>query len=432
MTTLTTKTAFRIVRGHLAGSLVDELARTSQSLAPESSTKLGDVLLHDAIRENATDVHLDPERTCYRVRFRIDGRLLDAMVLSHEWGTRLVRHFKAVANIDSGNAGKPADSRLNFVVDDKPIDLRLACAPSICGEKLAIRILDPQRFEHHLDEIGLASDQRLAVESWLANTAGMFIVAGPTGSGKTTTLYAMLHEMRAREKSVVTIEDPVEYQIDGIVQIPVDRRHGLSFAEGLRGMLRLDPDALLMGEIRDPADARAAVEAAGGGRVLMTTVHSSDAVGAIVSLRNLELPNHSIATAVRVVVAQRLVRRLCRQCRLRYQLNDADRAWLAAMNLPADGEEFWNSVGCPECRGIGYRGRIGIFEVWRLTDSDYTRILNGADDHTLFSGAVDEGMRTLVEDGFEKVRQGITSLDELKDVTGAYAPRRPHKILFGD
>jgi general secretion pathway protein E len=376
-------------------------------------------LLRVAVRERATDVHLEPRSGGVRVRLRIDGTLLDAATLRRAPGERLIRHFKALAGIDTAGGFRPADARLTQEVDGRPIDLRIACVPTVSGEKLAMRLLDRSRANQSLHELGLADDDRLRVETWLTYACGMFLVVGPTGSGKTTTLYALLHRLKLRERSVATIEDPVEYQIDGVAQMQVDRRHDLTFDTGLRAMLRLDPDYLLLGEIRDVDAARAAAEAANGGRVLMSTLHGPDAAGAVTTLRGYGLADHEIAAALRVVVGQRLVRRLCPHCRRPADLTDEDRRWLAAVGLPRadDDATFYNATGCDVCRGLGYDGRVGVFEVWRLGAADCSRIAAHADEQTIRRSARAEGQRDLLEDGYAKAAAGVTSLAELKGLS---------------
>ncbi|WP_428939978.1 GspE/PulE family protein [Fontivita pretiosa] len=414
----------RPVRNELSTSFRQELLRQeAEALAEtaESTNLLASRLLADALRHHASDIHLDPQGQSSRIRFRIDGDLLDVAILSRAQGGRLLRHFKAISGLDSADRFRPADSRLTQIVDGREIDLRIAALPSVAGEKLSIRLLDRSRVLQHLDELGFTDEQRDKIEQWLKNICGMFLVAGPTGSGKTTTLYAILHELRLRDRCVVTIEDPVEYSIEGIVQTQVDRRHDLSFAQGLRGMLRADPDYLLLGEIRDAEAADAAMEASGSGRVLMSTIHAPDAISAITALRNFGLADHQIASSLRMVVAQRLVKRLCRRCRKQRSLEESERQLLQSLGLPATAQQTWTATGCVDCRYLGYDGRIGVFEVWRLVDADYDAILHHADERALRAGATSRGLRSLAHDGWLKVEQGITSIEEWRTLSGTYS-----------
>ena len=424
---MTQLAASRLVRIELAPTLARELSRpsidaveTNNHEGLDSGRRIAHTLLEDAVHQRATDVHLDPEPVGTRVRVRIDGKLLDAAVLTPEQGARVLRHFKATSGLDSNDRFHPADARRTETVDGRSIDLRIASLPSILGEKLSIRILDRTRVLHRLQQLGFADDQRTAIEQWLLDMSGMFLIAGPTGSGKTTTAYALLHELTLQERSVVTIEDPVEYQVEGITQIQTNRRHGLSFGEGLRAMLRADPDYLFLGEIRDHDAAHAALEASGSGRILMTTIHAPDAVGAVTALRNFGLADPQISSSLHTVIAQRLVRRLCSHCRHPQPLNEEDRKWLASVGLKPTTEQAWAATGCDQCRNLGYHGRIGIFEIWRLSDLDHRAILHSHDERSLRASVNARGLRTLFQDGWCKAEAGITSLAELRALGGAY------------
>ena len=246
----------------------------------------------------------------------------------------------------------------------------------------------------------------------MAATGGMLLVAGPTGSGKTTTLYTLLNQLRLGESHVVTLEDPVEYEIPGINQIQVDEASGLDFATGTRSLLRLDPDYVLIGEIRDPDSARAALNVAGSGRSLMGTLHSRDAVGVVSSLRHLGLGDAEISANLGLVVAQRLVRRLCEHCRERGALPEREREWLGAMGV-APPEQAWHAVGCRRCDGLGFRGRTGVFEVWQPTDEDHGLILRHADEASLRRALKARGVTLMLQDGLTKADQGVTTLREV-------------------
>jgi type II secretory ATPase GspE/PulE/Tfp pilus assembly ATPase PilB-like protein len=241
----------------------------------------------------------------------------------------------------------------------------------------------------------------------------MCLVAGPVGSGKTTTLYALLHELELADHAIVTIEDPVEYAVDGITQIQVDKAHGMNFAQGLKAMLRLDPDYMLVGEMRDAESARTAVEASASGQVVLSTLHSPDAIGVVTLLRNWAVADHQIATVLEVVISQRLVRRLCEQCRRKGPPNAAEQSWLESMNLPLP-DQCWHAKGCDACYSTGYAGRIGIFEIWRKTEADYQRLLDHADEHALRREFRARGGKTILQDGLQKAADGITSLSEIR------------------
>jgi general secretion pathway protein E len=308
-------------------------------------------------------------------------------------------------------------SRCEFNFGNGPVELRLALAPSYAGEKLSLRILDPKRIRHRIQELGLRVEDEKKIAQWLRDLSGFCLVTGPSGSGKTTTLYALLHELKLLNKSIITIEDPVEYQIDGITQIQVDPRHGLTFASGLKSMVRLDPDYLLVGEIRDQESAHTALEAASTGRVLMATLHARDAAGVVASLHNWGLTTFEIAAHLELVISQRLVRRLCPKCRRQEAVTPAEQDWLATLSAPVP-ERTWRAVGCADCRQTGYLGRTGLFEIWRKAESDYELILSHPDEHALRRRLRHRGIKSLVEDGLLKVGEGLTSLAELQGMGG--------------
>jgi type II secretory ATPase GspE/PulE/Tfp pilus assembly ATPase PilB-like protein len=263
-----------------------------------------------------------------------------------------------------------------------------------------------------LDEPGLED-----MQSWIDAMSGLLLVVGPTGSGKTTTLYALLHRLRLHERNVVTIEDPVEYEIGGINHIQVDPKHGLDFPEGVKAMLRMDPDYVMVGEIRDAASARAAINAAASGRALMSTVHCRDAVGVVDALRNHGLSGGDISANVMLVVAQRLVRVLCGHCRVMAPPDADAAAWLGSFDREVPGE-VGRAVGCERCHGLGFQGRTGVFEVWRIDSEEYQMILEGADRRTLYRHLRGRGHRFLLDSGLKKAQQGITTIDELRVLRG--------------
>jgi general secretion pathway protein E len=308
-------------------------------------------ILEDAIEARASDIHLEPIGKIMRVRARIDGTLSKVAELPLEAGKCLCNQLKALAGLDPVVQFTPKDSHYHFIGSSEAVDLRMAVAPGELGESLSIRLHDPRRLERSIDNLGL-SDQNLAqIESWIENVNGMFLAAGPTGSGKTTTLYALLHRVNSTNKRIVTIEDPVEYTVPGLTQIQLDERHHLSFAEGVKAVLRLDPDLVMLGEIRDGPSAHAAVDAAITGRVLLSTIHSHDGVGAVTALRNWGLPDHEIAESLAVVVAQRLVRTLCENCKTSTRPTQPEIDWLRALGLTVP-KELWVPKGCDRCGGV--------------------------------------------------------------------------------
>jgi type II secretory ATPase GspE/PulE/Tfp pilus assembly ATPase PilB-like protein len=371
-------------------------------------------LVAEAAGRRATDIHLDPASDGHcRVRFRIDGFLVPVRNLDPASGARLLNQFRIAAGIEPGTAFTAFGARRTWEVAGRPLDCRITLAPCLAGPKLAVRLLDPARMRHRVTELGLGEDGLERVRHWLRVLNGMFLVTGPTASGKTTTAYALLHELATENRHVCTIEDPVEYALDGINQIQVDLRHGLDFAEGLRTILRLDPDHALVGELRDAAAARTAVSAAVAGHVLVATMHARDAVSAVTALRNFGLADHQIASALGVVVNQRLVRRLCPACRRDSSLPAAAATWLERHRLPLPAR-VWDADGCPACEGSGFRGRIGLFDVWRLDRADYEMLLAGADEATLRRHLESLRPAGLWADAVTKIGSGTTTFAEVE------------------
>ncbi len=376
-----------------------------------NAERIARLMLRDALREGTSDIHLEPYGTGLHVRMRLDGVLHDTTVLSHTQGEKLIRFFKSLASMDPVATFVPHDGRAQYEVDGKTLNLRLATAPCWSGEKLAIRLLNPDTFGHNIQSLGLKPSGLKIIEDWLKEADGMCLVTGPTGSGKTTTLYSMLHELRKHNCSIVTIEDPVEYQIDGTSQMQVDLNHGLTFAEGLKSMLRLDPDYLLLGEIRGDETAQIAMEAATSGRTLMSTLHSRDTAGLISALRNWDIQDHEIAASLELVVAQRLVRKLCKNCSKEEAPDASEKAWLKSLGFRVP-RKITKPVGCRECLNTGYHGRTGVFEVWRRNIVTYNQILSHTDEFTLRQSMLDSGFETMLDDAMSKVYDGITSLEE--------------------
>ena len=390
-----------------------------------------EALMEDAVRENASDIHLDPVAEGYEVRLRIDGALVETLLLQPEPGLHLLRFFKAHADLDPAFALRPQDGRAALPLAGGEVSVRVATGPGVRGEKLALRLLPHALTRPPLDQLGLSAVDYEALTRALHDVRGMILISGPTGSGKTTTLYALVRELARAGRSIVSIEDPVEYVLDGVTQIQVNERQGLTYAEGVRGLLRLDPDVIMLGEMRDATSARAALDASDSGHVFLSTLHARDAAGSLSVLRHFGLADHEIAASVDLLVAQRLVRRLCTACR-RLEAPTVDEAqWLRLSGCPVP-EQTWHAVGCPECGGRGYRGRTGIFEIHRLREADADLILAHADEHTLRRHLRRLGARSLLEDDLQKVADGITSIVEFQAVGGMGffardpAPAKPH------
>ena len=418
-------TDHRILREKLVPDFLRELDQHEAKLELHAGSDFGPRLAHalvqDAARARASDVHLEPGSEAVTVRFRVDGVLSDVTSITSSEARILTNQLKTLASLDPVMSFVPRDAHASCAVESGQLNLRLALTPSQTGEALTIRLMDPKQLQRSIEDLGLAAGDLLRLESWIEEGAGMFLAAGPTGCGKTTTVYSLLHEVKKSDRAVVSLEDPVEYQIDGIVQVQLDERHHLNFGEGIKQMLRMDPDYLMLGEIRDPLSARAAVDAALSGRALLSTLHCRDAVGAVTVLRNWGLLDHEIAEAVSVVIGQRLVRRLCPHCKRTRELTEKEQRWFSSIALPAP-KQVADAPGCDRCGHLGYLGRMGIFELWRLNEQDYKAILEHSDEHALRRALAEREHRSILADGLAKVLAGVTSVSELRRAASAGFP----------
>jgi type IV pilus assembly protein PilB len=371
-------------------------------------------ILAQAVGEGASDVHLEPEEGELRVRFRIDGVLKEAAHVPRRMTGAVISRLKIMSELDIAEKRVPQDGRVSVSVEDRRIDLRVTSLPSQRGEGATIRILDESNAQRSLDELGMDGSARARFEDSFRQSYGAVLVTGPTGSGKSTTLYAALAELNEIEKKIITIEDPVEYRIGGITQMNVNRKAGLDFARGLRSILRADPDIVMVGEIRDGETARIAIEAALTGHLMLTTLHTNDAPGAIARLNEMGIETFLTASAVDCVVAQRLARKLCSACKRRLIIPPAA---LAEAGVRVGTEiEAYQPVGCARCNQ-SYRGRVGIYSVMALSKQLKEMTIARAAEPEIAAIAREEGMLTLREDGVSKVRAGHTSLEEVLRVT---------------
>jgi type IV pilus assembly protein PilB len=372
-------------------------------------------ILGQAVGEGASDVHFEPAEGQMRVRFRIDGVLREAAHVPNRMVNAVVSRIKIMSDLNIAEKRIPQDGRVSVTVEERRIDLRVTTLPTQRGEGATIRILDKDNAQRSLDELGMDGTARERFESSFQQAYGAVLVTGPTGSGKSTTLYAALQAMNQVEKNIITIEDPVEYRLDGISQINVNRKAGLDFATGLRSILRADPDIVMVGEIRDGETARIAIEAALTGHMMLTTLHTNDAPGAITRLTKMGIEAFITASSVDCVVAQRLARKLCSHCKRRavvppQALADAD------IRVGAELEAY-EPVGCSRCSQSGYRGRVGIYSVMKMSERIKEMTVSHAPEAEIATVAREEGMLTLREDGVGKVRAGKTSLEEILRVT---------------
>ncbi len=372
-------------------------------------------LLAQGVEEGASDIHLEPEEGELRVRFRIDGVLKEAAHVPKRMIGAMISRLKIMSELDIAEKRVPQDGRVGVAVEGRRVDLRVTTLPTQRGEGATIRILDEGNTQRTLDDLGMDGSARAGFESSFRRAYGAVLVTGPTGSGKSTTLYAALAELNQIEKKIITIEDPVEYRIGGINQINVNRKAGLDFATGLRSILRADPDIVMVGEIRDAETARIAIEAALTGHMMLSTLHTNDAPGAIARLNEMGIEAFLTASAVDCVVAQRLARRLCPQCKRRTVI--PTEALAEAGVSAAAPIEAYEPVGCARCGQTGYRGRVGVYSVMSLSERLKELTVGHASEPEIAAVAREEGMLTLREDGVVKVRGGQTSLEEVLRVT---------------
>ncbi|MDR7484301.1 MAG: type II secretion system ATPase GspE [Armatimonadota bacterium] len=374
--------------------------------------KLVNLIIDEAIKQNASDIHVEPHRNGMWIRYRVDGVLRDVMNPPKHLKAALVSRMKIMAEMDIAERRRPQDGRIHLTADGRTIDLRVSTLPTMFGEKVVLRILDQSSALLGLSRLGFPSG---VLQQWEAATStphGMVLVTGPTGSGKTTTLYATLSKLNTLDRNIVTVEDPVEYQIPRINQVQVNVKAGLTFASGLRSILRQDPDIVMVGEIRDRETAEIAVQAALTGHLVLSTLHTNDAAGAVTRMVDMGVEPFLISSSLIAVLAQRLARAICPRCKVAYT-PPAD----ALGRLGADAVDgnvvFYRGQGCDHCRGTGYRGRIGIFELLMITDPIRKLIVERASSTEIKAQAIREGMRTLREDAFEKVLSGVSTIDEI-------------------
>ena len=394
-----------------------EITELRESADDAPVIKLVHSVLGQAVTQGASDIHFEPGEDEMRVRFRIDGVLHEAARVPKRMVAGVVSRVKIMSEMDIAEKRVPQDGRVSVTVEDRKIDLRITTLPTQRGEGCTIRILEKDQALRSLDELGMDGDGRERFEASFTRPHGAVLVTGPTGSGKSTTLYAALKQLNAVETKVITVEDPVEYRIAGISQMNVNRKAGLTFANGLRSILRADPDIIMVGEIRDRETAQIAIEGALTGHLVLSTLHTNDAPGAISRLIEMGIEPFLVASALDCIVAQRLARTLCQHCKRRTILSAEvmrDHGFPALADV-----EAYEPVGCARCGGSGYRGRIGLYEVMTVTEEIRTLAIERASADRIAEVAVRQGMRRLRDDGLEKVRQGRTSIAEVYRVTSS-------------
>jgi len=406
------KAAVAAARGVTASGDAKEMAKSAPVV------RLLNAVLHQAIRDHASDVHLEPFDDALRIRYRVDGALFEIESPPAYLGPAIVARVKVMADLDIAETRMPQDGRIAMSIDGRAVDLRVSTLPTLHGESCVLRVLDRSVVALDLKRLGLSEKEEAAIRELIDLPHGIVLVTGPTGSGKTTTLYAVLSAANDPSLKIITTEDPVEYDLEGIVQIPIQDEIGVTFARVLRTILRQDPDVILVGEIRDAETATVAIEASLTGHLVFSTLHTNDAPSALARIVDLGVDPFLIAATLEAVVAQRLVRRICPDCRTDV-VPEADR--LQELGLDPDqlaGARFALGRGCDKCHFTGYRGRMAIFEILRVTESIRQLVLDGASTQRLREAARAEGMRTLRDAGMLAALDGRTSIDEVLRETG--------------
>lgn len=395
----------------------DDLSTSAEEAAARPIIKLVDTLLADGITSRASDIHIEPTDAGVIVRYRIDGVLREIMKIPRKAGIPLISRMKIMSGMDIADRLRPQDGRARVAVNGNPVDLRVSTLPASHGEKVVIRILDQKSTILTLNALGMLPAERDTIEAMVRHKEGIVLVTGPTGSGKTTTLYAALRLVQNTGVNIVTVEDPVEYRLgSNIVQVQVNEKAGLTFASALRSILRQDPDVVLLGEIRDAETAQIAVQASLTGHLVLSTLHTNDAPNAVTRLLDIGMEPYKIASALRGVIAQRLLRRLCVSCRV----PDTDPVPRSVARWVPEGQhQLYKAVGCPDCAQTGYRGRFSIVEILTMTPDLEELIGAGATADRIAESARRNGMRSLFESGLEHVLEGTTSIEELLRVTDA-------------
>jgi len=404
----------------VAGQSTVEPARAAptprQAQKPLAPPDLVDSFILEALARRASDIHLEPNESGLQVRFRVHGLLQNAMLIPSDDRAAVVSRIKIMANLDISEHRLPQDGRFRLRQNGHAVDVRISTMPSLHGEKVVLRLLDLDGVAIPLNNIGLRENHLKELRRLIAKPQGIIFVTGPTGSGKTSTIYAALNEIKSEKNNIITIEDPIEYEMKGVTQIAVHEKIGLTFANCLRSVLRQDPDVLLVGEVRDQETARIAMQASLTGHLVFATLHTNDALGAITRLLDMEIPPYLIASSVSGMLAQRLVQVLCPDCKVPAQHN----ARLLARLGSAAARMFQRGPGCERCRGLGAVGRVGIFELVTMTPELRALIVNRASEaelrHLVSAG---EGLHSMFQDGLVKVIDGRVDYEELVRVTEA-------------
>ncbi len=397
----------------MEGGESNDLAQLEADANAGPVVKLLNMILLQAIRDRAADIHLEPFEHEFKVRYRVDGVLYEMMPPPIHLARSVISRVKVMANLDIAETRLPQDGRIELNVGGNPIDLRVSTLPTMYGESVVMRILDRTNLALDLEKLGFRPDELGAFRDLVAKPNGIILVTGPTGSGKTTTLYSVLMEANSVDVKIITTEDPVEYDLEGVVQVQVQEEIGLTFADCLRSILRQDPDKILVGEIRDIETAQIAVESSLTGHIVYSTLHTNDAPSSVTRILDLGLEPFLIAATLEGVIAQRLARRTCLQCKTPYDPTEQELYELELTATETQGREFFFGKRCKACNGTGYRGRVALFEMMLVNDRLRDLIMNAASTAELRAAAREDGMRTLRDSGLLHIYDGISTIEEI-------------------
>ncbi|MFW6022183.1 MAG: type II secretion system ATPase GspE [Halanaerobiaceae bacterium] len=392
------------------GNEEPEIDQLKEMVEDAPIVKLTSHIINQALQMSASDIHIEPQENNVRVRYRIDGVLSEILTTPKYSQAALISRIKIIADLDITKRRIPQDGRIAISIGNVKIDMRVSTLPTVFGEKVVIRLLTKDSNLLEIDKLGFSYNNKTRFTGLIEQPHGILLVTGPTGSGKSTSLFAALNRLNSPTKNIVTIEDPVEYQINGLNQIQANSQIGLTFASALRSILRQDPDIVMVGEIRDEETARIAVRAALTGHLVLSTLHTNDAVSSISRLVDMGIEPYLVASTVIGIMAQRLIRRLCKKCKREHQPGAEE---LILLGDDSEEHTFYEPNGCPRCNSTGYKGRIAVHEVFVMDENIKELLVNDAGEQQLKKYARENGMATLLEDGIEKYKQGITSYEEL-------------------
>ena len=397
----------------LASANVNDIASMENAANSSAIIRFVNLILYQGVVDHASDIHIEPFENDFKIRYRVDGALYEMKAPDVKMAPAIISRVKILSNLNIAERRIPQDGRIALTVAGRPVDLRVSCLPTAHGESVVMRILDQTTTSLDLENVGFAEDIYEQITMDIEKPNGIFIVTGPTGSGKTTTLYSVLRRINTIDTKLLTAEEPVEYNVDGIVQVPIDARVGNTFGKVLRAFLRQDPDVMMIGEIRDLETAEIAVQAALTGHFVFSTLHTNDAAGAVMRLIDMNVAPYLLASTLEAVLGQRLVRTCCRECRESYEPDDETLERIEMTRDQIGGRPFYFGRGCKVCNGTGYKGRKGVFEYLRMSPPLRELVNNKAPTLIIREKARELGMRTMREDGIRSILDGYTTVDEV-------------------